>query len=126
MDTVHLHNIHCTPLLLRCQGLTMTESGLERLVLRRSARNQLGFQYGPPNEWLPDWICGDGYERPLTYGILDVGRRLTPMLNSIRLCAAKMPDNDQYFLGHSLVEQRRLQQQAEELAEESGRLFDQS
>jgi SAM-dependent methyltransferase len=36
-----------------------------------------------------------------------------------------MPDNDQYFLGHSLVEQRRLQQQAEELAEESGRLFDQ-
>jgi SAM-dependent methyltransferase len=38
---------------------------------------------------------------------------------------AKMPYDDQYFLGHSPVEQRRLQQQAEELAEESGRLFDQ-
>jgi ubiquinone/menaquinone biosynthesis C-methylase UbiE len=30
-----------------------------------------------------------------------------------------------YFLGHSFVEQRRLQQQAGELAEESARLFDQ-
>jgi SAM-dependent methyltransferase len=47
------------------------------------------------------------------------------MLNSIRSCGAKMPHDDQYFLGHSPVEQRRLQQQAEELAEESGRLFDQ-
>jgi ubiquinone/menaquinone biosynthesis C-methylase UbiE len=36
-----------------------------------------------------------------------------------------MPHDDQYFLGHSSAEQRRLQQQAEELAEESGRLFDQ-
>jgi SAM-dependent methyltransferase len=36
-----------------------------------------------------------------------------------------MPHDDQYFLGHSPVEQRRLQQQAEELAAESGRLFDQ-
>jgi ubiquinone/menaquinone biosynthesis C-methylase UbiE len=32
--------------------------------------------------------------------------------------------NDQYFLGHSLVEQKRLQQQAGELAEESAMLFD--
>jgi ubiquinone/menaquinone biosynthesis C-methylase UbiE len=32
---------------------------------------------------------------------------------------------DQYFLGHSSIEQRRLQQQAGELAEESSRLFDQ-
>jgi ubiquinone/menaquinone biosynthesis C-methylase UbiE len=47
------------------------------------------------------------------------------MLNSIRSCGAKMPHDDQYFLGHSPVEQRRLQQQAKELAEESGRLFDQ-
>ena len=47
------------------------------------------------------------------------------MLNSIRSCGAEMPHDDQYFLGHSPVEQRRLQQQAEELAEESGRLFDQ-
>lgn len=31
----------------------------------------------------------------------------------------------QYFLGHSSVEQRRLQQQAEELADESALLFDQ-
>ena len=31
----------------------------------------------------------------------------------------------EYFLGHSSVEQRRLQQQAGELAEESARLFDQ-
>jgi ubiquinone/menaquinone biosynthesis C-methylase UbiE len=38
---------------------------------------------------------------------------------------ADMPHDDQYFLGHSSVEQRRLQLQAEELAEESGRLFDQ-
>jgi ubiquinone/menaquinone biosynthesis C-methylase UbiE len=37
----------------------------------------------------------------------------------------KMPHDDQYFLGHSPVEQKRLQQQAEELAEESGQLFDQ-
>jgi ubiquinone/menaquinone biosynthesis C-methylase UbiE len=36
-----------------------------------------------------------------------------------------MAHTDQYFLGHSSVEQRRLQQQAEELAEESARLFDQ-
>lgn len=36
-----------------------------------------------------------------------------------------MPHDDQYFLGHSSVEQRRLQQQAMELAEESARLFDQ-
>src|SRR5579863_2787265 len=36
-----------------------------------------------------------------------------------------MAHSDQYFLGHSSVEQRRLQQQAEELAEESARLFDQ-
>jgi ubiquinone/menaquinone biosynthesis C-methylase UbiE len=36
-----------------------------------------------------------------------------------------MPHKDQYFLGHSSVEQRRLQQQAEELAEESAGLFDQ-
>jgi SAM-dependent methyltransferase len=47
------------------------------------------------------------------------------MLNSIRSCGPKMPHDDQYFLGHSPVEQRRLQLQAEELAEESGRLFDQ-
>ena len=33
--------------------------------------------------------------------------------------------DDQYFLGHSVVEQRRLQQQAGELAEESALLFDQ-
>jgi SAM-dependent methyltransferase len=32
--------------------------------------------------------------------------------------------SDQYFLGHSSAEQRRLQQQAAELAEESARLFD--
>jgi len=38
---------------------------------------------------------------------------------------AKPPRDDQYFLGHSLVEQRRLQQQAEELAEDSARLLDQ-
>lgn len=36
-----------------------------------------------------------------------------------------MAHDDQYFLGHSSVEQRRLQQQAGELAEESARLFDQ-
>ena len=36
-----------------------------------------------------------------------------------------MAHSDQYFLGHSSVEQRRLQQQAEELAEESARLLDQ-
>jgi ubiquinone/menaquinone biosynthesis C-methylase UbiE len=36
-----------------------------------------------------------------------------------------MAHNDQYFLGHSCLEQRRLQQQAGELAEESARLFDQ-
>jgi tRNA A58 N-methylase Trm61 len=36
-----------------------------------------------------------------------------------------MAHHDQYFLGHSSVEQRRLQQQAGELAEESARLFDQ-
>jgi ubiquinone/menaquinone biosynthesis C-methylase UbiE len=47
------------------------------------------------------------------------------MLNSVRSCGDKMPHDDQYFLGHSPVEQRRLQQQAQELAEESGRLFDQ-
>jgi len=35
-----------------------------------------------------------------------------------------MPHDDQYFLGHSIVEQRRLQQQAEELAEESAQFFD--
>jgi ubiquinone/menaquinone biosynthesis C-methylase UbiE len=35
-----------------------------------------------------------------------------------------MAHGDQYFLGHSSVEQRRLQQQAEELAEESAGLFD--
>jgi hypothetical protein len=35
-----------------------------------------------------------------------------------------MAHADQYFLGHSSVEQRRLQQQAEELAEESAQLFD--
>ena len=33
--------------------------------------------------------------------------------------------HNEYFLGHSLVEQRRLQQQAGELAEESAMLFDQ-
>src|ERR1700681_1288045 len=47
------------------------------------------------------------------------------MLNSSRSCGSKMPHDDKYFLGHSSVEQRRLQQQAEELAEESSRLFDQ-
>jgi ubiquinone/menaquinone biosynthesis C-methylase UbiE len=36
-----------------------------------------------------------------------------------------MARHDQYFLGHSSVEQRRLQQQAGELADESARLFDQ-
>lgn len=36
-----------------------------------------------------------------------------------------MAYNEQYFLGHSAVEQRRLQQQAGELAEESAELFDQ-
>src|SRR5271154_3459745 len=46
------------------------------------------------------------------------------MLNSVRSCGAKVPHDDQYFLGHSAGEQRRLQQQAVELAEESGRLFD--
>lgn len=35
-----------------------------------------------------------------------------------------MAHDEQYFLGHSSVEQRRLQQQAVELAEESARLFD--
>jgi len=39
--------------------------------------------------------------------------------------ASLMAHHDQYFLGHSSVEQRRLQQQAGELAEESARLFDQ-
>jgi len=34
-------------------------------------------------------------------------------------------DDNQYFLGHSSAEQRRLQRQAEELAEESAHLFDQ-
>src|SRR5277367_4978315 len=55
---------------------------------------------------------------------LKLGAGLTPMLNSVRSCGAKVPHDDQYFLGHSAGEQRRLQQQAEELAEESGRLFD--
>ena len=36
-----------------------------------------------------------------------------------------MAHDHEYFLGHSSVEQRRLQQQAEELAEESAWLFDQ-
>lgn len=36
-----------------------------------------------------------------------------------------MPERDQYFLGHSSAEQRRLQQQAHELADESRWLFDQ-
>jgi ubiquinone/menaquinone biosynthesis C-methylase UbiE len=36
-----------------------------------------------------------------------------------------MAHDDQYFLGHSSVEQKRLQQQAWELAEESAGLFDQ-
>jgi ubiquinone/menaquinone biosynthesis C-methylase UbiE len=36
-----------------------------------------------------------------------------------------MAQRDQYFLGHSSLEQRRLQQQALELADESRRLFDQ-
>ena len=53
-----------------------------------------------------------------------MGAGLAPMLNSVRSCGAKVPHDDQYFLGHSAGEQRRLQQQAEELAEESGRLFD--
>ena len=35
-----------------------------------------------------------------------------------------MAHNHQYFLGHSAIEQRRLQQQAGELADESARLFD--
>jgi SAM-dependent methyltransferase len=35
-----------------------------------------------------------------------------------------MPARDQYFLGHSSKEQRRLQQQAHELASDSIRLFD--
>lgn len=34
-----------------------------------------------------------------------------------------MAYNEQYFLGHSAVEQRRLQQQAGELAEESAELL---
>ena len=46
------------------------------------------------------------------------------MLDSIRSCGAEMPHDDQYFLGHSPVEHRRLQQQAEELAEESAQFFD--
>src|SRR6202166_1618435 len=36
-----------------------------------------------------------------------------------------MPHDDQYFLGQSSAEQRRLQKQAEELAGESAQLFDQ-
>src|SRR5260370_10752064 len=36
-----------------------------------------------------------------------------------------MQASEQYFLGHSPVEQRRLQQQAQELAQESTWLFDQ-
>src|ERR1700692_2092128 len=36
-----------------------------------------------------------------------------------------MAHADQYFLGHSSVEERRLQQQREELAEKSAQLFDQ-
>ena len=36
-----------------------------------------------------------------------------------------MAERDQYFLGHSVVEQRRLQQQARDLADESRRLFEQ-
>jgi ubiquinone/menaquinone biosynthesis C-methylase UbiE len=36
-----------------------------------------------------------------------------------------MAAREQYFLGHSVVEQRRLQQQSVELAHESGWLFDQ-
>ena len=48
------------------------------------------------------------------------------MLNSARGPAlAVMARDDQYFLGHSSVEQRRLQQQALELADESAWLFDQ-
>src|SRR5215468_2026622 len=35
-----------------------------------------------------------------------------------------MEQRDRYFLGHSFVEQRRLQQQAGELAGESAALFD--
>jgi SAM-dependent methyltransferase len=35
-----------------------------------------------------------------------------------------VPQGDQYFLGHSTTEQRRLQQQAQELAPDSVRLFD--
>jgi len=42
-----------------------------------------------------------------------------------QMVGAKLAHDDQCFLGHSPVEQRRLQQQAEELAEESARLFDQ-
>jgi len=55
-----------------------------------------------------------------------VWKRLTVMLHSGRTGQeATIAHDDQYFLGHSSVEQRRLQQQAEELAEESSRLFDQ-
>jgi hypothetical protein len=36
-----------------------------------------------------------------------------------------MAHYNQYFLGHSSVEQRRLQQQAGKLADESARIFDQ-
>jgi len=35
-----------------------------------------------------------------------------------------MAERDQYFLGHSVVEQKRLQQQARELADESRRFFE--
>jgi len=41
-------------------------------------------QYGPPNEWLPRLDCDDGYEWAVTYGILEVGRLLTPVLDSTR------------------------------------------
>src|SRR5580765_6374781 len=36
-----------------------------------------------------------------------------------------MAERDPYFLGHSVVEQQRLQQQARDLAEESRRFFEQ-
>jgi hypothetical protein len=36
-----------------------------------------------------------------------------------------MASGDEYFLGHSSIEQRRLQQQAEDLAADSIGLFDQ-
>jgi ubiquinone/menaquinone biosynthesis C-methylase UbiE len=43
----------------------------------------------------------------------------------LRIGGAGMQASEEYFLGHSPVEQRRLQQQAQELAQESTWLFDQ-